>query len=199
MTIKTDSYVIGSNVDNTRNFLLDTDVAGSLRIRRKSDGSGGLLLSMDSNGKFSFPNGPAARTDVMSAIRLNTANGVGSTNTSVLRFTNQVLNTGSDITYADSATLGATFTINASGIYAISLTHAAVGAGDFSITRNSTALIGALPSTLAEVLAEATTAAANQRTNASIVFPLSTGDVIRAQTTSTPSSARQFFAISRVS
>jgi hypothetical protein len=52
MTIKTDSYIIGSNADDTRNFLLDTDLAGALRIRRKSDGSGGLLATFDSSGNL---------------------------------------------------------------------------------------------------------------------------------------------------
>lgn len=59
MTIKTDSYVIGSNVDDTRNFLLDTDLAGALRIRRKSDGTGGLLATFDAAGQVSFPSSPA--------------------------------------------------------------------------------------------------------------------------------------------
>jgi hypothetical protein len=52
MTVKTDSYVVGSNVDDTRNFLLDTDLAGALRIRRKSDGSGGLLATFDAAGNL---------------------------------------------------------------------------------------------------------------------------------------------------
>lgn len=55
-----------------------------------------------------------------SMVRLNTANGYGSTNTKIRRFTNQVVNQGADITYADSSTLGASFTINTAGVYAIS-------------------------------------------------------------------------------
>jgi len=50
MTIKTDSYAVGSNSDDTRNFLLDTDQNGGLRIRRRSDGSGGLVMSINSAG-----------------------------------------------------------------------------------------------------------------------------------------------------
>ena len=68
MTIKTDAYIIGSNADDTRNFLLDTDLAGALRIRRKSDGSGGALFSIDANGNTvcSAPvfDNSAAATDV---------------------------------------------------------------------------------------------------------------------------------------
>lgn len=54
-----------------------------------------------------------------SMIRLNTANGYGSTNTAIRRFTNTVVSQGSDITYADSAANGASFTINTAGVYAI--------------------------------------------------------------------------------
>lgn len=70
MTVKTDSYVIGSNVDDTRNFLLDTDLAGALRIRRKSDGSGGLLATFDTAGNLqlgSATNANAGRMVLASA------------------------------------------------------------------------------------------------------------------------------------
>lgn len=74
-----------------------------------------------------------------SMVRLNTANGVGSTNTKIRRFTNVVTNQGSDITYADSATLGASFTINTNGVYAISFTDALSAAGNSGISLNTTA------------------------------------------------------------
>ena len=57
MTIKTDAYIIGSNADDTRNFLLDTDLAGALRIRRRSDGSGGTLATSRGNFLLSNQNG----------------------------------------------------------------------------------------------------------------------------------------------
>ena len=50
MTIKTDNTVIGVSATDTNNFLLDTDLAGALRLRRKTDGSGGTILTVDSNG-----------------------------------------------------------------------------------------------------------------------------------------------------
>lgn len=52
MTVKTDSYILGINPDDTRNFLLDTDGAGALRIRRRADGSGGLLATFDAAGNL---------------------------------------------------------------------------------------------------------------------------------------------------
>jgi len=54
-----------------------------------------------------------------SEVRVTGGNGHGSTNNKIRRFTTTVKNVGSDITYADSAALGATFTINTAGIYAI--------------------------------------------------------------------------------
>lgn len=72
-----------------------------------------------------FANVPTVSTP-QSMVRVNTANGYGSTNTRIRRFTNGTNGVngaviqGTDITYADSATLGASFTINTSGIYAIS-------------------------------------------------------------------------------
>ena len=65
-----------------------------------------------------------------SMVRLNTANGYGSTNTKIRRFTNTVTNTGSDITYADSAANGASFTINTNGVYAVSFSDN-LSSGDY--------------------------------------------------------------------
>lgn len=50
---------------------------------------------------------------------VHTGNGVGSTNTRVRRLTTISTNVGSSMTYADSATLGGSITINTSGVYAI--------------------------------------------------------------------------------
>lgn len=55
MTISTDSYILGSSPTDTNNFLLDTDGAGALRIRRRSDGSGGTLISFSPSGAPSIP------------------------------------------------------------------------------------------------------------------------------------------------
>ena len=52
-----------------------------------------------------------------SSVRLDTANGYGSTNTKIRRFSSVRTNLGSDIQYVDSATLGSSFTVATSGIY----------------------------------------------------------------------------------
>jgi len=54
-----------------------------------------------------------------SRIWLNTHNGYGSSSNKIPRFTTTIINSGSDITYADSASLGSTFTINTAGMYAV--------------------------------------------------------------------------------
>ena len=57
------------------------------------------------------------------------ATSYGSTNTLIRRYTNNTngvlgcIIQGTDITFADSATLGSSFTINASGVYAVSRTE----------------------------------------------------------------------------
>lgn len=45
--------VVGQSGTNSQNFLIDTDVAGALRIRRGSDGSLGTVLNIDSSGRMS--------------------------------------------------------------------------------------------------------------------------------------------------
>lgn len=57
--------------------------------------------------------------EIKSMHRLNTGNGFGSTNTKIRRWLNVVTSQGNDVTYADSATLGASFTIESPGVYGI--------------------------------------------------------------------------------
>lgn len=64
--------------------------------------------------------GAGGATLPRSEIWLHTANGYGSTNTNTTRFTTTQSSTGADITYTDSATAGASFTINTTGVYSMS-------------------------------------------------------------------------------
>ena len=119
-----------------------------------------------------------------SMVRLNTANGYGSTNTKIRRFTNTVTNTGSDITYSDSAANGASFTINTTGKYAISHTDQfTTGGGHVGISINSTQLttnIGSI--TAAHIGATSYIANANEPVCASVTMDLTAGDVVRCHT-----------------
>ena len=87
--------------------------------------------------------GPTAVPSVpTSRIWLHTHNGYGSSSTVIPRFSTTVVNSGSDITYADSASLGSTFTINTAGMYAITFcfNSALSGFAFMGISLNSTQL-----------------------------------------------------------
>lgn len=77
-----------------------------------------------------------------SAIRLNTGNGFGSTNANVRRYSNLSDSFGTDITYTDSAALGAYFTVNKDGLYNIIATdqNSTTSSFDLAITKNQTTL-----------------------------------------------------------
>jgi hypothetical protein len=139
-------------------------------------------------------------TPPSSMVRLNTHNGYGSTNTKIRRFTNVVTNTGSDITYADSAANGAIFTINTDGIYSISYSDSFNASSTFGISLNSSQLTTAVQSiTIGDVLAASMTPAANTPGTVSVTLLLSAGDVIRAHTDGAAAGlGRQFFTITRV-
>lgn len=137
-------------------------------------------------------NTPVANTDwqvldvistgtVRSMVRLNTANGYGAVNTKIRRFTNTVTNTGSAITYADSANDGASFTINQPGIYAISYGDSFNAVSEIGISLNSNQLTTGIQSiTISAVLMMASSAGTNFGESVSWVGTLAAGDVVRA-------------------
>ena len=120
----------------------------------------------------------------LSYIRLNTANGYGSTNTKIRRFTNIVDNVGTDITYADSATLGGTFTINTAGVYSVSFSDQFNVAADWlGLSINSTQLTTGIHSiAVTDVLSIAFAPTANTPSVASATFYAAANAVIRAHT-----------------
>ena len=125
-----------------------------------------------------------AVTTPLSYVRLNTANGYGSTNTKIRRFTNIVNNVGTDITYADSATLGGTFTINANGVYSVGYNDQFTGGPEhLGFSRNSTQLTtGITGIAVADILTVGMTSTASQPSVAAATFYANSGDVIRAHT-----------------
>jgi len=149
------------------------------------DGSAGVTtpaLAVSGNasvgGGTSLNSTPAVTTP-QSMVQLNTANGYGSTNIYVRRFSTVVANQGSDITYVDSATLGASFTINTAGVYAISYTdNFNSTANEMGITLNSVnqIIVGA------SALSAISTQVANVPESVSWTGYLPTGSVIRACT-----------------
>ena len=147
-------------------------------------------------------NGNAASAVALSYVRVNTANGYGSTNNKIRRFTNTVNNVGSDITYADSATLGATFTINTAGVYSASFSDQYTGVQFVGLSINSTQLTTAVQSiAVADILSVATTVEANAPSVASATFYAAASSVVRAHTgggTSGANTTLPQFTIARV-
>ena len=143
-----------------------------------------------------------AVTTPLSYVRLNTSNGYGSTNTVIRRFTNIVNNVGTDITYADSATLGATFTINTAGVYSASYNDSFVSGADMGMSINSTQLTTNIVSiTVTDRLIAATATSANILSCVSATFYAAAASVVRAHTDAAASGAapiRTNFTIARV-
>ena len=172
---------------------------GTLIVQAGPAGAKLNAIALAADGTPTFLKVPAA-TAVQSMVRLDTTGNYGSTNTAIRRFTNVRVNQGTDITYADSATLGAIFTINTNGVYGISFYDNFTAASDLGISLNSTQLttgIGAINA--ADRIAEATTTAAATRASCSTTHYLKVGDVIRAHTNGTASSTVDMgFTITRV-
>lgn len=129
---------------------------------------------------------------------VHTGNGYGSTNTKIRRFTTILQNVGSSITYADSATLGGSFTINDTGVYA--MYYQDVGQDVHAITRNATGTANPSLTNTSQLLAvSSTTGTANK--SVSRVAKLTAGDVVRAHTNggSTDTTAAVLFSIRRLS
>lgn len=122
-----------------------------------------------------------------SEVRVNTANGYGSTNTKIRRFTNVVTNIGSDVTYADSAANGGSFTINKEGVYSVSYSDQGNTSGVMGLSLNSATLTTNIQSCAASSIL----AAAQMNTNLGNCVAwtgfLSIGDVVRAHTDGTAS------------
>lgn len=138
-----------------------------------------------------------------SMIRLHTGNGYGSTNNKIRRFTTTVDEIGGAITYSDSATLGATFTINDTGVYTISSTEEE-GSGStayFGISLNSTQLTTTIASINAAdrlAMSSNTGTSGLNRESCSWSGILNKGDVIRAHGSGTnDNSATVAFTISK--
>ena len=135
-----------------------------------------------------------------SCVRLNTANGYGSTNTMIRRFTTTVINQGADSPHTDSATLGGGFTIARNGVYAMSYSDAFTTSQYFGISINSTQLTTAINSiNAANVIAIGLTGGAGSPQTVAVTTYLSAGDVVRAHTTGVASSGpAALFTIQRV-
>ena len=140
----------------------------------------GLSVAADSAAARAVLGLPSASAPV---VHLNTANGYGSTATKVRRFTNTVLSQGSDITYSDSAADGATFTINTSGVYAISWSDNFNGTEVIGLSLdNANGATGVRALAISSVLAHAITPSTNGEGMVGVTRYLPVASVIRPHT-----------------
>jgi hypothetical protein len=187
----TESIVLNQSAGAFRAFVSgSTDVVVGDKIRiysstpPSSDTFNNFVLSLaETSIPANFSNVLPQWSQSDSSVRLNTANGYGSTNTKIRRFTNTVDNLGSDVTYTDSATLGASVTVNSSGIYTITYSDQFNSTGFLGLTKNTVTPTTTIAScATSEVLAIDTTAAANFTASVSWTGYLVTGDTIRPHT-----------------
>jgi len=130
------------------------------------------------NPTFTAPN---------SEVFITGGNGYGSTNTKIRRFVNTVVSSGSDITYADSATNGGSFTINTTGIYAISYNDGAFTTeSTLGVSLNSTQLTTDIISITNADRVTNVVDYLNRYSFCGSTLHLISGDVIRAHTDGLP-------------
>lgn len=125
-----------------------------------------------------------------SQVRVYQANGYGSTNNKIRRFSSIQDNYGTAITYSDSAANGGLFTINENGLYTISYCEDFSASGALGISLNSSQLTTGITSiTAADRLIRASTPAADTGAFAGWTGNLLAGDLIRAHTGGTTTGA----------
>jgi len=118
-------------------------------------------------------------SSVEAEVSVDTGNGYGSTGIYARRFANTDATVGSDITYTQSATNGDSFTINKTGVYAISYTDISAGGDAVAISLNSSGTT-TINSVLASNRLCSMALQAGVLNSCSVVLLLNSGDVIRA-------------------
>lgn len=140
------------------------------------------FYGLDKNGNWRSMSGAAQN---YSEVIADSGNGHGSTGTKIRRFTNSST-TGTAVTYADSATNGATFTINETGIYSVTYFDTTSASGYLGISRNASSLTNDVQNlALAEKVGVVYNFGTNVIQTVAVTLKLNAGDVIRAQTEGT--------------
>lgn len=178
----TGMWVIFASAANVANFMVG-------QVTSYDSGTGALVVTIHfKNGSGTYADwrisiAAARNLEVTDdEIFVRTGNGSGSTNTLVTRFQTAVINSGgTSMTYADSATLGGSITINESGIY--SFTARSIAGTEMSITRNATTFSFTAADTLT-----AGRSTASESNAVSAVVKCAATDIIRLVTQSTSGS-----------
>lgn len=141
---------------------------------------------------------------IESEVTVDSGNGYGSTNTKVRRYSNIRKNTGTAITYADSSTNGASFTINEAGAYSIHANDGiSAGAAVIGITVNGSALTTSLttPITYAQGLRGWAHGPSAGTSSVTVTLNLAVGDIVRPQDNGTNNNtdSLSMFTITQIS
>jgi len=143
---------------------------------------------------------PLAAPEPRSEVYLETGNGRGSTNTVIRRFTTTTTSRGAAITYADSASNGASFTINEDGLYAISYVDAySAGSSRHGVSVDSTELTTDIGSITASTRLGHTQASTGLIACFATTTFLTAGQVVRPHGQTTQDSSAAYFRITKVS
>lgn len=183
--------ITASGLTQSTARMLGRSTAGTGAVEEISLGSGLSLTA----GVLDVATPP-----VVSMVRVNTANGYGSTNTAIKRYATVVATQGTDITYADSATLGASFTINTAGVYSLSGNVIAAATSSLGASLNSSQLTSVIGSiTAADRLIAGYGAGGNPGTFSVSVY-LPAGSVIRPHSdgNASTSAAAENFTVTRI-
>ena len=213
---RTGQLQIGFNFGSIDYGMLDSydPTTGILQLGHPRDGSSGHTAGFDIN-YFPASGAQAGYFDIIvsdqaipvgvdaprSEVMVHTGNGYGSTNTRIRRYTTVQTQTGTDITYADSATLGASFTINTNGLYAMSITEYSTSSCNFGVSRNSNQLTTDLLSITASNILTTSLAPTNGTGSCAVTVYLNAGDVIRPHMdgNAVNNTVRNRFSITKVS
>lgn len=193
------TLVNGANLILPTGANITTAVGDSMIVRGDSTGVARVVSYQTASGR-ALAVSPLGDHEIV----VHTGNGYGSTNTVIRRFTTTLTSVGTAITYADSATLGSTFTINETGLYSIYYADDTAGSSiGWGISLNSAQLTTAIQSiAIATRLAgPANTGSGSALSGLCRIVKLTAGDVIRAHTNgaATPTTTdRAFFAIRKV-
>jgi hypothetical protein len=169
---------------------------GVLTLQSGLAGNKVNALTFAADGTPTFLRGPVA-----SMVRVSGGNGYGSTNTAIFRFTTVNASQGADITYASSATLGDSFTINTAGVYAMTCVAGFTGIAWAGISLDSIQLSTATPfiTAVSRLAAAYSSTAGGAACVAATVF-LPAGSVVRGhgEVNGPPMSGVSQFTITRV-
>lgn len=132
-------------------------------------------------------------------VTVHTGNGTGSTNNKVRRYSTLQRSVGTAVTYADSATLGATFTINEAGLYEVYTADESSAAptiyGASLNSANLTTSIKSIPATERLSISYGTGGTGVVNPAVTRTVRLSAGDVVRAHADGLPAGTTVGYAI----